>query len=451
MYVDLGLENGGFPINVSEGGMAFQGIRSLEKNQLIQINFKLPGSGGPVESTARIAWLNDLGKGGGLRFIDLPEAARRLINDWLSLQTSSSGGTKDTAILPTKAESKNFISAPRALKTDQNHSLAKAHSTAVEVLLDSPLSPVTTTNVIAPSGSMAIPIQSVNSARDFGFPGPYFEAGKRNVWSTPFSLRVITALAAAAIFGAILFQLDGDLQFPAWIGNPAQALSESAAATAPPNSSETQSADAPPSDTTGSGLPASLATRSAADTKGPSNQPAASTLKAPVSRPAKLATPLKVSPPKTSPRQIATTVKHVTPSVNAKSPAADVAPPAVMLPTNPGLAPQLPALLSETRPPAPSPRESVQRSGKLDAAQLISRVNPVYPKVAKAVGLSGSVELQFMISTDGSVRNATVVKGNPLLARAAVDAIYAWHFQPARRDGIPVESESSAVFVFKPN
>jgi TonB family protein len=450
MYVDLGLENGGFPINVSEGGMAFQGIRSLEKNQLIQINFKLPGSGAPVESSARIAWLNDLGKGGGLRFIDLPEAARRLINDWLSLQTSSSGGTKDTAMLPTKAESKNFLSAPRSLETDQNHSSAKAHSSAVKALLVSPLSPVTTTNVIAPSGSMAIPIQSVNSARDFGFPGPYSEAGKRNAWSTPFSLRVITSLAAAAIFGAILFQLDGGLQFPTWIGNSAQPVSESVAATAPPNSSETQPADAPPGDTTAS-LPAPLFTRPAVDTKGPSDQPAASALKAPVSHPAKLATPMKVSPPKTSSHQMAMSMKHVIPNVKVKSPAADVAPPAVMLPTNPGLAPQLPALLSETRPPVPSPREPVQRSSKFDPAQIITRTNAVYPKVAQAVGLSGSVELQFIVGEDGSVRNATVVKGNPLLARAAVDAIYAWRFQPARRDGIPVKSESSAVFVFKPN
>src|ERR1017187_6964119 len=88
MYVDLGLENGGFPINVSEDGMAFHGIRPMEKDQRIHIKFKLPGLSNSVESAAQIAWLNDLRKGGGLRFIDLPEDTRILIKEWISQRIS---------------------------------------------------------------------------------------------------------------------------------------------------------------------------------------------------------------------------------------------------------------------------------------------------------------------------------------------------------------------------
>jgi TonB family protein len=420
MYVGLGHENGGFPTNVSEGGMAFQGIQALEKNQLVHINFKLPGSRDSVESAARIAWLNVLGKGGGLRFIDLPEATRRVINEWLSLQTSSCGVAEDAPILGTQIET-------------------------------SPLSPVATTKAITTGDPTAIPIHSVKTSRNLGFRDPNFETKKRNTWNTQFSLGVITSLVSTAILAVISFQLHGGLQLPTMNGNPMQPASESVAATAPPNTSEIQAADAQPSEPIDSGLPASPAARSAVDTIGPSDQPATPALKAPVSRPAKMAMPLKFIPPRTLSQQMAANANHVLPSVKMKSPAADVAPPALLLPTNPALPPQLPALLPEMRPPAPSPRESVQRSSKFDAAQLIARQNPVYPKVARAIGLSGAVELHFIVGADGSVRNATVVKGNPLLARAAVDAIYAWHFQPARRDGVPVETESGAVFVFKPN
>ena len=146
-----------------------------------------------------------------------------------------------------------------------------------------------------------------------------------------------------------------------------------------------------------------------------------------------------------------TNAKSVTPSLMVKFPAVDVTPPTFTLPTKPELAPQLPALLLEMPPPAPSPREPAQRMGKLDAAQLIARKNPVYPTVARAVGVSGSVELHFIIGADGYVRDVTVVKGNLLLARAAVEAIHTWHYKPARREGIPVETESNAVFAFKPN
>src|ERR1700674_1245012 len=82
-YADLGPDNGGFSINVSEMGMAFQGIQPLEKHEVICIKFKLPGMNEVVETKGQVIWLNDLGKGGGLEFIDLAEESRLLINHWL--------------------------------------------------------------------------------------------------------------------------------------------------------------------------------------------------------------------------------------------------------------------------------------------------------------------------------------------------------------------------------
>ena len=86
VYVDLGSENGGFTININEDGMAFHGIRPLEKDQDICITFKLPGIDESLTATAKIVWLADSRKGGALQFVDLPDASRGQIGKWLALQ-----------------------------------------------------------------------------------------------------------------------------------------------------------------------------------------------------------------------------------------------------------------------------------------------------------------------------------------------------------------------------
>jgi len=59
------------------------------------------------------------------------------------------------------------------------------------------------------------------------------------------------------------------------------------------------------------------------------------------------------------------------------------------------------------------------------------------------------VELHFTIATNGRVQNVRVVKGNELLASAAVEAVKQWRYQPARRDGTAYATEANFVFVFK--
>ncbi|HVA94794.1 MAG TPA: energy transducer TonB [Candidatus Dormibacteraeota bacterium] len=103
----------------------------------------------------------------------------------------------------------------------------------------------------------------------------------------------------------------------------------------------------------------------------------------------------------------------------------------------------------------PSVRPVVQPSVKpvveLEAAQLLVRHNAVYPPVARAARISGPVELQFTVGVDGRVRNVKVMKGNGLLAQAAVTAVKSWRYRPARRGGVPLESQSTAVVNFKLN
>jgi periplasmic protein TonB len=76
------------------------------------------------------------------------------------------------------------------------------------------------------------------------------------------------------------------------------------------------------------------------------------------------------------------------------------------------------------------------------AGELIRRVQPEYPEIARATHLSGTVRLQAIIGTDGTVRDLDVLSGSPILARAAVEAVRQWRYRPTLLNGAPVEVET---------
>jgi len=108
VYADFGPGNGGLAINLSERGIAFQGIRPLQKDEIIRVKFKLPATNDTVETTGQVVWLNELGKGGGLQFIDLPEELRHPIIHWMSLQTKPNNRGESVQLAPGRSKRKKL-------------------------------------------------------------------------------------------------------------------------------------------------------------------------------------------------------------------------------------------------------------------------------------------------------------------------------------------------------
>jgi len=79
---------------------------------------------------------------------------------------------------------------------------------------------------------------------------------------------------------------------------------------------------------------------------------------------------------------------------------------------------------------APSKQSLKQLSSTPGGRQLIHRVEPVYPSKARAERIEGMVVLELEIAEDGSIANAAVISGDPLLASAAVQAVKQWQYQP---------------------
>ncbi len=70
-------------IDLGEGGLGFQSVAPVILDQAVLLKFKLPTGGASyIESYAEVVWLNDSGKGGGLRFSELNAEARAQIRAW---------------------------------------------------------------------------------------------------------------------------------------------------------------------------------------------------------------------------------------------------------------------------------------------------------------------------------------------------------------------------------
>ena len=70
------------------------------------------------------------------------------------------------------------------------------------------------------------------------------------------------------------------------------------------------------------------------------------------------------------------------------------------------------------------------------------KVQPVYPELARKMHIAGTVKIEVTVAPNGTVKEARIVGGHPVLANAALDAAKKWRFEPAA-------GESSGIIDFK--
>jgi TonB family protein len=82
------------------------------------------------------------------------------------------------------------------------------------------------------------------------------------------------------------------------------------------------------------------------------------------------------------------------------------------------------------------------------AGMLLQKTDPVYPPVAQAARIQGTVVLQATISKSGSVEDLHVVTGQALLQDAALSAVKTWRYRPYLVNGEPVKVQTTINVVF---
>ena len=74
---------------------------------------------------------------------------------------------------------------------------------------------------------------------------------------------------------------------------------------------------------------------------------------------------------------------------------------------------------------------------RVQKPKLIKKVTPVYPKIARKVGIKGRVIVEATTDIYGRVSIVKVINGHPLLNNAAIIAIKQWIYEPYIVNGIP--------------
>jgi len=93
--------------------------------------------------------------------------------------------------------------------------------------------------------------------------------------------------------------------------------------------------------------------------------------------------------------------------------------------------------------PLALPRTSEPRpvDSRVEDAQLVFEVPPIYPRMAKRTGLEGTVVIHAVIDAAGNLTDPKAVSGPQLLQTAAVDSVRKWKYRPAHLNNQPVPKE----------
>jgi TonB family protein len=93
--------------------------------------------------------------------------------------------------------------------------------------------------------------------------------------------------------------------------------------------------------------------------------------------------------------------------------------------------------------------EPIRVTEDVTPPKAISMQAPSYPAEAKAASIEGVVVVQYTVTETGEVTDVQAVRGPPELTAVCVEAVKAWRFSPAMKDGEPVAVHRMARFPFR--
>lgn len=103
----------------------------------------------------------------------------------------------------------------------------------------------------------------------------------------------------------------------------------------------------------------------------------------------------------------------------------------------------------KTQQAASAEKPQVQVPAEVMEKLLVHRVEPAYPAEARQANLQGVIALDIIVGRDGSVVSMHPLNGPDVLARAAMDALRWWKFEPYRVNEEPAVVETTVAVEFK--
>lgn len=468
-YIQLGQANGGFLLDISEGGLCFQLFDGAKASELSSpIRFQLPHSGDWIESAGKEVWASEARAAAGLEFVDLSDAAREHIRNWITwhaAEADSSGGPSSAS--SAQRPQADFLrdGGSRNLPGDLPPVLA-ALAPKLRELTEAPMSTAETAGGAAPSSASDAPTAidegAVRSAGSSVVPrmlGPTSAAAPSTRASSAAvsSINGLQSLAAAAakeqlqlvvhlrspwtltilisvlvLFSFALGVVVGHGLFDHWLGTSSSLAPDSRnaaerAGALPPAGAANAAATSPDR-----GL-ANAATASPPPVNSGS-KPSPATPNTP-----KGATTSAAGGSSGSHRQAFSSVYSKDDTTTFSEPSHPV---------------------SATATIAINSQRSVSLPNKLVTTfddsdpgfhfgALSDHTDPSYPPQAIDEGVEGTVELHVSIAPNGGVENVQAVSGAYLLQVPAIAAVRTWRYKPTYVNGHAVETNDTLLISFR--
>ena len=164
---------------------------------------------------------------------------------------------------------------------------------------------------------------------------------------------------------------------------------------------------------------------------------------------------IEVSPPMEAAEPDITVVSKPAPlKVNQKPTVSSasqtpLAPPSIMLPESQTSDSALAGIVSTKVVVPKTMPDTLQLSQGVSQGLLIKKIAPVYPSAALQLRKQGAVELMATISKTGAITKVSVLSGDAMLAKAAVDAVRQWKYRPFLLNAEPVQIETQITINFR--
>ncbi len=97
----------------------------------------------------------------------------------------------------------------------------------------------------------------------------------------------------------------------------------------------------------------------------------------------------------------------------------------------------------------PSEARVIRTGASVKPPKVIQQPLPIYPPEAKTQGVEGEVELMVQVDKQGNASKLCLLRGNPKLVGASVEAIWQWKWEPLLLDSQPYEFETSILVKFR--
>jgi protein TonB len=107
---------------------------------------------------------------------------------------------------------------------------------------------------------------------------------------------------------------------------------------------------------------------------------------------------------------------------------------------------------SKAAPPPPvKSKVPLRVGGRIQQPRAISTPAPVFPPLARATRVQGTVIISAILSEQGDVVEMKIISGPVLLYQAALNAVSLWKYEPTYLNGMPVSVEMNIIVNFQLN